>query len=279
MPVALLVSGLAASWSWSNLERIRADQGTPAQVLYLPSGEYMKMISLGFPELLADAVYIWSIQYYSGYEAADRYEFLEHIYGNVISELDPHYVDPYLIGALIMSVEAKEHEMALRLLDKGIAANPDEWILPFEAGFLCYDILRDHARAAKYFEKALAAPGVPGAVGRLRAEMYARMGDKRSSLGYWREVYQGAETENVRNVARRHIHDLTIEVHLDVLERAIEAYASSRGSYPPHLQALVGAGLLAGLPSDPEGRPYLYDRITGAVRCQSRFQLYRGHGG
>ena len=278
VPVALVLSALAASWSWSNLEQIRAGQSTSAQVLYLPSGEYLKMVSLGFPELLADAIYIWSIQYYSDYEAEDRYEFLEHIFGNVISELDPLYVDPYLIGALIMSVEAKDDEMALRLLDKGIAAIPDEWILPFEAGFLCYNVLGDHARAARYFEKALAAPGVPPVVSRLRADMYHRMGDKRSSLGYWQEVYQEAETEYVENVAWQHVHDLTIEVHLEDLSRAIAAYTPSDGSYPPHLQALVGAGLLESLPADPEGRPYAYDRFSGEVRSQSPLKLRRRAG-
>jgi len=74
----------------------------------------------------------------------------------VISELDPRYIDPYLIGALIMSAEAHQDEMALRLLDKGIAANPTEWILPFDAGFLCYDHLHDYP--ARHFTSKRRSP-------------------------------------------------------------------------------------------------------------------------
>ena len=71
------------------------------------------------------------------------------------------YVDPYLVGAMIMSMEANDDEMALRLQDKGIAANPDEWILAFNAGFLCYDRLKDYPRAVHYFELAVESPGCP----------------------------------------------------------------------------------------------------------------------
>jgi tetratricopeptide (TPR) repeat protein len=271
---ALLVPVGAAAFSSSRLQAMgAAPRG--AQVLYLPSGKYLKVTSLGFPEVMADLIYIWSIQYYSNYEIADRFKYLEHIYGGVISELDPAYIDPYLIGSLIMSTEAGDHEMALRLLDKGMAANPQEWILPFEAGFTCYNLLHDYTRAARYFEKAVAIPGAPGVIRRLRAEMYNKSGDKRSSLEYWREVLAGADNDYVRDVASRHVHDLAIEVDLESLRAAVGGWREKAGSNPPDLEALVRAGLIAGLPSDPEGKPYLYDRLTGEVTSQSRFSLRR----
>ena len=34
-----------------------------------------------------------------------------------------------------MSVEARDTDMALGLLDKGIAANPRDWLLPYLAGW------------------------------------------------------------------------------------------------------------------------------------------------
>src|SRR5258705_368740 len=70
-------------------------------LLYLPSGKYLKTMALGFDGLLADVLYLWSIQYYGNYDIRDRYTFLEQIYDQVITELDPHYLDPYLVGALI----------------------------------------------------------------------------------------------------------------------------------------------------------------------------------
>jgi len=273
--LGVLVSMATAAWSGRRLEQAQAARPTAAQVLYLPSGRYLKVVSLGYASVLADAIYIWSIQYYSNYEAADRFSFLEHIYGNVITELDPHYIDPYLIGSLIMSVEAHDNEMALRLLDKGIAANPDEWILPFEAGYTCYNSLHDYTRAAAYFEKAMNTPGAPAAIRRMRAEMYNKMGDKRASLGYWRDVLDQADNDYVRDIASRHVHDLTIELDVSRLEAAVAAWRARSGSNPPDLGALVRGGFLGAVPLDPDGKPYLYDPRAGAVTSQSRFRLYR----
>jgi tetratricopeptide (TPR) repeat protein len=275
-PALLLVALGTASWAQVRMEAFRASGASGAQLLYLPSGKYLKVTSLGFPEVMADIIYIWSIQYYSEYTETDRFRYLQHIYGNVITELDPKYVDPYLIGAMIMSVEAHDDEMALKLLDKGIAANPEEWILPFDAGFLCYDRIRDYPRAARYFEKALDAPGAPSVVTRLHAEMYNKMGDKRASLGYWKEVLDGAGTAYVRNVASMHVHDLTIEVDLETLRAALAAWRAAKGTNPPDLEALARAGLIAGVPTDPEGNAYRYDRGTGEVSSASGMKLRRG---
>ncbi|HZE88241.1 MAG TPA: hypothetical protein VE404_01770, partial [Verrucomicrobiae bacterium] len=57
-------------------------ESTPAgsHLLYLPSGKYLRAIAPGYRELLADVVYLWSIQYYSSYDAGDRYKYLDHVY-------------------------------------------------------------------------------------------------------------------------------------------------------------------------------------------------------
>src|SRR5882672_11369627 len=184
MALGALACLLAAIVVQGRIERLKRD-ATSHPLLYLPSGKYLKVAALGFEGLLADLLYLWSIQYYGNYDIKDRYANLEQIYDQVITELDPHYLDPYLVGALIMTTEVHNPEMALKLLDKGVRANPDKWIMPFEAGFLCYNDLHDFRRAALYFEKALSIPGVHPLVRRLHAEMYNRAGDKRTSLREW----------------------------------------------------------------------------------------------
>ena len=232
-------------------------------MLYLPSGRYLKVASLGFDEILADLIYLWSIQYYGNYDIEDRYLYLEHIYDQVVSELDPHYLDPYLVGSLIMNLEADDPELALRLLDKGIAHNPDRWILAFEAGFLCYNDLGDHARAAGYFEQALRSPDVHPLVRRLYAEMHNRAGDKRTSLREWAEIYDTSDDEYVREIAWKHVHDLKIQIDLADLNDAIAAYRERFGAWPRHLEALRREGLVDGIPLDPDGNDYRYDHRTG----------------
>ena len=249
---------------------LQAVQPVPAEaaspLLYLPSGRSLKMMSLGFDSLLADALYLWSIQYYSNYRIEDRYQYLDHIYTRIITDLDPHYLDAYLTGALIMTAEARQPESALKLLDKGIAANPDAWILSFEAGYLCYNDLKDYARAASYFETALRAKDVHPLVKRFHAEMYNRAGDKHASLREWSAIYETASDDYVRTVAGNHVHELRVQVDLADLEEAIGRFRERSGGAPPRrLAQLVSEGCVAALPLDPEGRPYDYVPATGRV--------------
>lgn len=236
-----------------------------APLLYLPSGKYLQIASLGFDELLADVLYLWSIQYYSNYDIADRYDYIEHIYKDVITELDPKYLDPYLIGSMIMTTEAQKPDMALRLLDKGIEKNPDQWILPFEAGFLCYQTLKDYPRAARYFDIALTVPDAPPIVQRFKAEMTRRAGDIRASLQEWAAIHEGTTDEHVRTIAWNHVHDLRVQVDLEDLKAAIAASRERHGRPPSSLADLQAEGFVSQVPRDPEGNPYRYDPRSGVV--------------
>ena len=234
-----------------------------APLLYLPSGRYLKVAALGFEEILADGLFLWSIQYYSNYAIADRYDYLERIYTDVISELDPHYLDPYLVGAMIMTAEARNPEAALRLLDKGIRNNPGDWILPFEAGYVSYQELKDYARAGSYFERSAAHPEAHPAVKRFHAEMFNRAGDRRTALREWSAIWESSDDPYVRGVAWNHVHDLKVEVDLADLNAAIGRFRDARGRTPARLEEIVSAGLIAALPVDPEGEAYDYAARTG----------------
>jgi tetratricopeptide (TPR) repeat protein len=258
----LLVAAGLLQWRIDARERGRGDT---APLLYLPSGRMLRVLSLGFDDILADVLYLWSIQYYSNYRIEDRYLYLETIYRDVITELDPRYIDAYLTGALIMSAEARQPEAALRLLDRGIARNPSEWILAFDAGFLCYDVLKDYGRAAAYFEKALASPEVHPQVRRFYAAMRERTGDTRTSLAEWIAIYDSADTDYVRTVAWNHVHDLKVKIDLADLSDAVARFRAERGRLPHLLEDLRRAGILKEIPRDPEGGTYLYAPTTGEV--------------
>ncbi len=77
----------------------------------------------------------------------------------------------------------------------------------------------------------------------------------------------------MRSVAQKHVHDLTIDYHVEVLQDAVEAFRERTGSYPSDLRALVSARLLRQIPVDPDGKPYRYDANTGEVRAVSQRAL------
>jgi tetratricopeptide (TPR) repeat protein len=265
----VLLGALTATTAAFRVDRLRQGSAPGYHLLYLPSGRSLRAVTLGYEGLVADLIYVWSIQYYSNYQIQDRYDYLDQIYRRVIAELDPHFLDPYLVGSMIMSVEANRDDLALKLLDAGARNNPREWILPFQAGFLCYHKLHDYACARDYFQRAQAIPGAPAPVRRLFAEMYNRLGDKRTSLKYWAEIHDTADSDYVRQVSWMHVHDLQIEVDLDDLNALVQRYRESSGSNLSDLNALVRAGWLDSVPLDPEGKPYTLVPGTGKVRSIS----------
>ena len=88
--VVLLLAG--AVLCAVKLEGIPREDPLGRNLLYLPSPEMLKILSLGNPELVADILYIWSIQYYSGFRPQERFLYLETVY-DLITELDPLFFD------------------------------------------------------------------------------------------------------------------------------------------------------------------------------------------
>jgi tetratricopeptide (TPR) repeat protein len=258
--------------SGAELGRSEREQGAN-DLLYLPNGKYLRVASLGQAPLLADLVYLWAIQFYSDYDRADRFVYVEHVFREVIAELDPHYVDPYWVGALIMSVEAHDLQAALRLLDRGFERNPDEWRLPFIAAWECYHA-GEYDRAKRYFEIAERVPGAPPMVSRMRAGMAFRSGRLREAIRLWAEVREdpAADSYSVA-IAKKQIRRLTPMADVEELQQAVDRFRNENGHNPESLAQLRERSYIARVPEDPDGRPYLYDPASGHVSYSAQHVL------
>ena len=243
-------------------------------MLYLPSGKYLKPVSFGYHPLVADFLYLWSIQYYGDPEFHPKMEYLKHTY-DLITELDPHYVDAYQTGALFMFYEGRNPEAGLQLLEQGIRNNPDQWILPMDAGFYCMMNLKRHDLAADYFERASKIPGTVKFAKRALASMKFKMGDRKAALMLWIEIFETAETNTVKQTAYQHAHDLRVLIDLDDLRAAISAFQQKFQRFPLNLDQLASQGFIQQVPVDPDGNPYLYDPKAGGVKYSSQLTLYK----
>jgi tetratricopeptide (TPR) repeat protein len=263
--IVLLGAVCGAGWARERLSVIDASGRGAKDLLYMPNGKYLKAISLGHAPLLADVVYLWAIQYYSDYTQADRYRYVEHVFGDVIAELDPGYIDPYWLGAVILTTEAKDEDAGLRLLDRGFEKNPSAWILPYLAGWECERFGR-FDRAAEYFDRAAKAPGAPPDLFRLKAGMTAKGGNLREAIARWQDVLDDPRNnDEARAIATRQIRALTVRADVRDLDAAIGVFRTRTGRLPRRLDELVQAGIVGALPPDPDGKPYAYDPSAGTV--------------
>ena len=271
LSVALLLAaavGLAGTSSVT-LERLDESRSNESQLLYLPNGKHLRLASLGQSSLVADMIYLWAIQFYSDYEREDRFRYVEHVFGSVIAELDPHSVDTYWLGAMILSVEAEDLEGALRLLEKGFANNPEAWILPYLAGWECY-YYGQPIRAASYFEMAKNVPDAPTSVRRMHAGMLANAGDWRRAIRIWQEVLDDPQADEASlKIARRRLRELLVRADLVDLAAVIGRFRNDNGRYPRRLDELRQGGYIRAVPVDPDGNPYVYDPQTGQLGSAS----------
>lgn len=234
-----------------------------ASVIYIPSGKYLKYATLGYSSLAADLVYLWAIQYYSTYTIVDRFQNLEHIF-SVIAELDPRYTDPYEVGALIAAYEARNLDLAYKILDLGLAKNPNQWLFPFEAGHYA-QMARDYETAKRYYEKAVRIPGAPELIKRLYAAAGFKTMDLKTAWETWLDVYNTASDERTRKIAGNHLYQVKSAMDIAAIQAALAEFRARYHRLPADLGELERVRLLASVPRDLDGRDYLYDPQKGEV--------------
>ena len=237
-----------------------------SSIIFIPSGKFLKYATFGYSSLAADFIYIWSIQYYSTPTIDDRFTHLDHIFA-IISDLDPAFIDPYETGSLIASVEAGDSRLALKILNNGIAKNPKEWLLPFDAGHIAMMNLKDFDLAQEYFKECMDLPGAPDFTRRLYANALYRKGDLETAWQTWLDIYKTAPDEQVRKIASNHLYQVKSAIDTGRLKEAIGRYRDLTGRLPSELADLVRAHILASLAKDLDGQDYVYDPQTGAVRA------------
>jgi tetratricopeptide (TPR) repeat protein len=237
-----------------------------SSIIYIPSGKFLRYATFGYSSLAADFIYLWAIQYYSTPTIDDRFNHLDHIFA-IISDLDPSYIDPYETGALIATAEAQDITLAFKILDNGIAKNPKQWLLPFEAGHIAMLNLKDYDLAKRYFEKCMDLPGAPEFTRRLYANALYKKGDLETSWQTWLEIYNTAPDERTKKIASNHLYQVKSAIDAGRLKEALENFRQRYGRLPGELEELVRTRILASLPKDLDGRDYIYDPKTGQVKA------------
>ncbi|MGB9893685.1 MAG: tetratricopeptide repeat protein [Candidatus Saccharicenans sp.] len=263
--ILLIISLLLFSWLKIQSDQVVRKRVPGSSIIYLPSGKYLKYATFGYSSLVADLIYLWAIQYYGAYEIADRFKYLEHIF-SIIAELDPKYVDPYEVGALIAVYDAHDPQLAFKILDMGLEKNPDMWIFPFQAGHIAQMNAKDYELAREYYRKAMEIPGAPPIVKRLYANASYRTMNYQEAWEMWKEIYETSKEDWVKEIAYNHLYRVKATVDTEALAEAVKKFRERYGRWPSDLNQLVPSRLIREVPKDLDGKDYLYDSKTGEVK-------------
>ena len=265
--------------SRSQVERLRGKEATLEEVLYMPSGKTVKRVSLGYSNLLADIYWTRAVQYFGDKtnQRSMRYDLLYPLL-DITTDLDPHLIVAYEFGSLFLSQPppegAGQPEKAVALVEKGIRENPSYWRLYFTLGFIHYLDRRDYKAAAQAFFKGSEVPGALPWMKVMAARM-AEHGDDRSTAVYlWKAVYDTSIDPQVKDTAIQHLTSLRAEADIEQLEERVKIYRERTGVLPSRWLDMVRAGVLPGLPQDPNGAEYrLLPDGTVDVQDRSKYRF------
>jgi hypothetical protein len=250
-------------------------------ILFFSSPALVKKLALGYDGLLADFYWMRTIQYYGRRDEADkrtiRYKNLLALL-DITTTLDPNLLDAYRAGSCFLAeadpIGAGQPRQAIQLLDKGIQANPQEWRLFYDKGFICYWYLKDYAAAGEVWTAASRLPDAPHWMASLAAMSLARGGAIEIAAALWERQYYESDRADVRENARNHLISIRVFMDLSQLKALAEKYKEQTGAYPSSLEDLE-RGQSRALPiEDPLGVPYQYDPQTGAVQLSPKSKVH-----
>ncbi|MBI4364087.1 MAG: hypothetical protein HY568_01530 [Candidatus Latescibacteria bacterium] len=196
------LAGLIERAAGSRFERAREEE-----LLYYPSGFMVRQAALGYETAAADIAWLRGVQYYGEHRLTDqKFDMIGHVM-RIVADLDPQFVEPYVFGAFVLAQELKQPERGLELLERGMRANPANWRLAFETGFLHYVCRHDFAAAGRYFTWASRMPGHPDYAERFAAFANERAGNTGMAVLLWKQVL-ATGNRYMQDVARRELERL-----------------------------------------------------------------------
>jgi tetratricopeptide (TPR) repeat protein len=232
--------------------------------LILQSPDAIKKLSLGYDGLLGDIYWTRAVQYYGTH--ADNQDGDFHLLWpmlDVATTLDPKLEVAYHFGAIFLSepgkIGAGRTDLAIKLVKKGIAANPGVWQLGTDLGFLYYWRLKDYPDASATYEKTSEIPNSPPWIKMMAARVAQTGGSLETSSILWQQIYDTTSDPDVKKEAANELKGLRSREDMAHLDQIAEDYKAKMGRYPASEQDLREAGFLPGIPVDPDGFAYEFD--------------------
>jgi tetratricopeptide (TPR) repeat protein len=175
---------------------------------------------------------------------------------DLATRLDPQYYSAYLFAGMGMIQEFDDIYRAEPILKRGCEAFPESWELPFWLGYDFYVYQNDYAVAARYLWAASEKPKAPKGFLVLLLKALREQGAYAQAQIVMTKMAAAAANPTVKELYRKKSVRFA---NLARLQAAAKRFITKRGRPPVKIAELVASGLIAKLPADPFGRPYLWD--------------------
>lgn len=264
MPLYLGLS--SASWKQRAQVRSTAPPG------YTMPAAFSRVLAVGYQGLLSDYEFLRAATFYGDRSvkrqqmSAEDWDFFAYSL-DVVTDLDPYFLDPYILGEGLLTWDTRRYAAANALLLKGMQYRTWDWQLPYYVGFNYFYFLGDSATGSTYLMQAAEIPGSPAYLKTLAARLAYYGGKSQTALLFLQQML--AETHS--EALKRHMGKRLLALQGAVqIEDALQQYRNTNGADPHELSELVRSGYLEELPQDPYGGQWTLLQ-NGRVYSTSKF--------
>jgi hypothetical protein len=250
-------------------------------LLYVRSPAMAKRAVLDYDGIAADLYWIRALQHF-GEERLSPPEH-ERTYANLYplldltTTLDPYFSIAYRFGSIYLGEPYPggpgRPDLAIALLKKGLAAQPDKWQYMMDLGFVHYWHRRDYASASAAFQRASEMTRAPAWLRPLAAVTLAEGGHRAASRTLWQQLAQ-ADEPWLRDAAVLRLTQLDAMDVIDSLQAQVQAYRQAHPGASVTWERLVAARVFPGIPLDSSRTPFALDPATGAVTVARESKLF-----
>lgn len=294
--VAVIICGFAAVYFLSDfLERNRpalpenfADEDLAVQ------GARLKGYSLGFEGLIADWYWMQSLQYLGDkiVKNPDAKISLDNLdalnprllypYLDNATTLDPQFISVYEFGATVLP--AVDKNQAIKLLEKGIAENPDQWRLYHQLGYI-YWRLGDYVKASEIYAEGAKIPNAPRFLLMMAAKTKTEGGNRETARAIYRQIFAEANDTQVKENAELRLLELDSLDERDAIKKVLDDFQTKNNRCLNNSREILPLLKNVELPDgkdfrldesnnllDPTGAPYLFSAENNSCTVKLDFQ-------
>jgi hypothetical protein len=258
VPVGFLAISRVQAGISARMDAMRREQD---EVL-IRSPKLMRAATLEYATLAADIYWTRVVQYY-GSKRLGQDTNLESLWPllDMATSLDPNLLPAYRFGATFLGEPeprgAGRPDLSVRLLQRGIAANPEYWRLDQDLGNVYYLELNDYAKAGEAYLAGSRKAGAPDWMKIMAARLLEKGDSRETAVMLWSEVYQSSTDEAIKENARINLQLLRTDEDIEHLDELRAEFVKKFGRAPKSVYEMSQAGLISGEPADPDGYAYV----------------------
>ncbi|MBW1685745.1 MAG: hypothetical protein JRS35_11885 [Deltaproteobacteria bacterium] len=246
--------GLTAGGGWTRLallfgaiamagaahQRIDTSARVDRGELFVPRPEQVRLSSLGFDALLADAYWVQAIQIVGGERlgAGQQAPLIGRLI-DLVTSLDPWVGHPYRFAAVWLTESVEDVLQANALLERAIAYHPRDWRNRHYLGFNQFFYLGDEQRAAEILAPAVSLPEAPHYLASLVAKLRQQRGGLEAAEQFLAQLAESTENEYARASYLKALDEVATERRARLLDAARAAYRSRFGRDIARVEDLV----------------------------------------